>query len=128
MSTVGTKVRVATAASAIAAAATLTPAAIAHATATPPGVGNTLGTATVTCQPGVPGSCVTPAVATPAANSAANGPLFWFGSPGNPNYQPLLGITFFTGPNTPDFEACFLGFGARSGPYNTTFVGFSNGC
>ena len=130
MSTLATKVRTATAASAIAVAATLTPTAIAHATPAAPlpeALGSSLGSVTVTpCDPTIPGSC---ALTVPGGTGpiVIGDPLVWFGSPGNPNYQPLFGITFpnFLGI---DFEACVFGLGLRLGPYSTGFVGLSAGC
>jgi hypothetical protein len=130
-----TKIRFATAISAIAAAATLTPAAIGHATPAAPlpmaGVGSSLGSVTITpCDPSVPGSCqlVVPAVSPSSDPPIISAPPFvWLGTPGNPNYQPLFGIAF---PNFfgLDFEACAFGLGTRLGPYNTDFVGLSLGC
>ena len=133
MSAVASKVRIVTAASAIAAAATLSPV-IAHATPAAPlpqAVGSSLGSVTINpCIPGVPASCapVSPALGTPGDPPIIAAPPFlWLGSPGNPNYQPLLGIAF---PNFfgTDFEACAFGLGLRLGPYNTGFVGLSLGC
>ncbi|MDT5356389.1 MAG: hypothetical protein QOJ56_4921 [Mycobacterium sp.] len=137
MTALATKVRSATAACAIAAAATLTPAAIAHATPGAPlpeaGVGSSLGTASVTtCDPAVPGSCALAPITTAplfggGGAAIAAPPFFWLGSPGNPNYQPIFGITF---PNFfgLDFEACIFGLGVRLGPYGTGFIGLSAGC
>jgi hypothetical protein len=133
MSTLTIKVRTVTAACAIAAAGTLAPVAVAHATpAAPLPQTGFLGTATIApCTAGVPGSCAS--AVTPAATPGNNGPfvigdpLVWFGSPGNPNYQPIFGITF---PNIfgLNFEACAFGVGIRLGPYGTGFAGLSAGC
>jgi len=134
MSTLAIKVRTVSAACAIAAATTLTPAAVAHATPVVPlplaGLGSSLSGVTVTpCDPAVLGSC-TPTVpaAIPGGGPIVIGdPLVWFGSPGNPSFQPLFGITF---PNIfgIDFEACIFGAALRLGPYGTGFVGLGLGC
>jgi hypothetical protein len=135
MSTLSIKVRTATAACAIAAAGTLIPTAVAHATPGAPlpeaGLGSSLGSVTVqSCQPGVPGSCALVPSVSPGGGFGPiviGDPLVWFGSPGNPDYQPLFGITFpnFFGLN---FEACAFGIGVRLGPYGTGFAGLSAGC
>lgn len=145
VSAVATKVRIATAASAIVAAATLVPAAVAYASPAAPlpqaGLGSTLAGGTVApcdpavddCVPGVgsifPGlgdiigdSNGTPIIATPAV---------WLGSPANPDFQPIIGITFpnFTGL---DFEACFLGSALHLSSYPEDnprgFIGLGLGC
>ena len=139
VSAFATKVRIVTAASAIVAAATLVPAAVAYASPAAPlpqaGLGSTLAGGTVApcdaavddCIPGVgsiPGlgdiigdSNGTPIIATPAV---------WFGSPANPDFQPLIGIVFPSlGLN---FEACFLGGAVHLSPYGTGFIGLGLGC
>jgi hypothetical protein len=136
MSTLATKVRTTTAACAIAAAATLTPAVIAHASPAAPlpeaGVGSSLGAVTVnSCDPAVPGSCALAPIVPAALPFLGGGglespPLIWIGAPGNPNYQPIFGLTFPSfGLN---FEFCIAGLGVRLGPYSTGFVGLSAGC
>ena len=133
MSTVAAKVRIATAASAIAAAATLAPAAVAYASPAAPlptaALGSTLGGDTVTaCDPVV--SVCAPQVGALIGDS--DGPLIaeswiWFGSPANPNFEPLVGIIF---PNFfgLDFEACFLGGAVHLSPYTGGFIGIGRGC
>ncbi len=139
VSAVATKVRIATAASAIVAAATLVPAAVAYASPAAPlpqaGLGSTLAGGTVApCDPAVDvlrhlhlprlGAIIgdsngTPIIATPAV---------WFGSPANPDFQPFIGIVF---PNFfgLDFEACFLGAAVHLTPYTRTgFIGLGLGC
>ena len=127
VSAVATKVRIATAASAIVAAATLVPAAVAYASpAAPlPEVGNLLGVVNVDpCNPAVD-VCIPQVGATIGDGPLiANPPLFWFGSPANPDFKPLVGIVF---PNFfgLDFEACFLGAAVHLSPYTTPggFIG-----
>lgn len=132
-SAVATKVRIATAASAIVAAATLVPAAVAYASpAAPlPEVGNFLGVVNVDpCNPAVD-ICIPQVGATIGGDGPliANPPLVWYGSPGNPNFQPLVGIVF---PNFfgVDFESCLLGAAVHLSPYTTPggFIGLGAGC
>ena len=129
MSTVSMKVRVATAASAIAAAATLMPA-VASATPAAPlpqaAIGSTLGGDTVApCAP-QDTLCAAELAAPGSSSSIIQNPLIWFG-PANPNYVPLFGIVF---PNIfgLDFEGCILGAGTHLDPYGSGFVGLSLGC
>jgi hypothetical protein len=145
VSAVATKVRIATAASAIVAAATLVPAAVAYASPAAPlpqaGLGSTLAGGTVApcdpavddCVPGVesifPGlgdiigdSNGTPIIATPAV---------WLGSPANPDFQPLFGIVF---PNTSglSWESCVFGAAVHLSAYPKEhpqgFIGIGYGC
>lgn len=150
VSAVATKVRIATAASAIVAAATLVPAAVAYAGPAAPlpqaALGSTLAGDTVApCDP-QESDCAAQALApsdiaagnffapnaVTGGNSAAaaapvtNLPYYWFGSPGNPKFVPLIGIAF---PSFGlDFEACFLGAAVHLSPYGTGFIGLGLGC
>jgi hypothetical protein len=139
VSAVATNVRIAAAASAIVAAATLVPAAVAYASPAAPlpqaALGSTLAGPSVasveSCDPqplcaegagnsGAPGDFAT------AAAPVTNLPYYWFGSPGNPNFIPLIGIAF---PSFGlDFEACFLGAAVHLSPYGTGFIGLGLGC
>jgi hypothetical protein len=129
VSAVTTKVRMATAASAIVAAATLMPA-VANASPAAPlpaaGIGNTLNTATV--APCAPSDVLCNLVAPGNSSAAAipQTPFVWFG-PANPNFQPLFGIVFpnFFGLN---FEACIFGAAVHLSPYGTGFIGLGLGC
>jgi hypothetical protein len=133
-SAVATRVRIATAASVIVAAATLAPAAVAYAGPAAPlpaaALGSTLGGATVApCDPN-DFVCTAAEIAAPGNSSAAaiaQSPFFWLGSPANPNFQPLFGIVFpnFFGLN---FEACILGAAVHLAPYGTGFIGLGLGC
>ena len=127
MSTLATTIRFATAASAIAAAAILSPA-VANASPAVPmpdaTLGSLLGGDTVEpCNPAsttpctVVGDAPRPAFAFP--------PLFWLGSPGNPNFTRVFGIPF---PSTGDFEFCILGAAIHSNPYTGGIVGLGAGC
>src|ERR1700742_5019953 len=131
VSTVATKLRIATAATAIAAAATLTPA-VAHAIPAAPlpaaGVGSTLGSGDVeACDPSVSGDCVAAALAAPGDPIVVPGNLVWLGSPANEDFQPLFGIAFWN-PFGFNFEACLFGAAVVLGPYGTGFVGLGLGC
>lgn len=127
MSTVSITVRIATAASAIAAAATMMPA-VASATPAAPlplaAIGSTLGGDTV--APCDPADEVCALVAPSDSSDFFQNPAFWIG-PANPNFQPLIGITFpnFTGL---DFEGCILGGAIHLSPYGSGFVGLGLGC
>jgi hypothetical protein len=137
VSAVATRVRIATAASAIVAAATLVPAGVAYAGPAAPlpqaALGSTLdGDTVATCDPAVSectattigGSSVAAVVQSP---SFIQSPLFWFG-PANPNFHPLFGISF---PNFfgLDFQFCVLGAGIHLSPdTGTGFIGFGAGC
>jgi hypothetical protein len=135
MSTVATKVRIATAASAIAAAATLAPAAVAYASPAAPlptaALGSTLGGDTVAACDPVASVCapqVAAAVGDPSTAAIIEAPpFFWFGSPANPNFEPLVGIIF---PNVfgLDFEACAFGGAVHLSPYSGGFIGIGRGC
>lgn len=132
-----THVRIATAAAAIVAGATLTPAAIASAGPAAPlpqfGIGSTLGGSTLTpCAPGdllCLGTQLFAPIPIPGGSSSSpifHSPLLWLGSPANPNFQPLFGIAFPSfGLN---FEACVLGAAFHLSPYGTGFVGLGLGC
>lgn len=131
-SAVARRVRIAAAASAIVAAATLVPPAVAYAGPAAPvpsaALGSTLGGATVApCAPNV-SACAAAQVTAPGGSSSAaifQSPLFWFGA-ANPNFQPIFGIAFPSfGLN---FEACFLGAAVHLSPYGTGFIGFGLGC
>ena len=131
-SAVARRVRIAAAASAIVAAATLVPPAVAYAgpeSMPAAALGSTLGGTTVApCDPD-PSVCTTFQVAAvPGSSSSSSNfqsPLFWFG-PANPNFQPIFGIAFPSfGLN---FEACFLGAAVHLSPYGTGFIGFGLGC
>ena len=133
VSAVATKVRIATAASAIVAAATLVPAAVAYASPAAPlpeVLGSTLAAGNVEpCNPAVD-ECATSKVgsATPGDGPLiANPQLVWFGSPANPDFEPLVGIVF---PNLfgLDFEACLLGAAVHMTPYTGHFIGLGRGC
>src|SRR6478672_5434278 len=135
VSAVATKVRIATASSAIVAAATLVPAAVAYASPAAPlpqaGLGSTLAGGNVTVAPCDPAVDVcTPQVAATIGGSNADpilqSPAFWFG-PANPNFQPLFGIVFpnFFGLN---LEVCALGAAVHLSPYGTGFIGLGLGC
>jgi hypothetical protein len=137
VSTVGTKVRVATAACAIVAAATVAPAAIAYASPAAPlpaaALGSTLSGGTLTpCDPALSAcTSVGPAALAPGGSSQAalalpQQPFVWLG-PANPAFQPLFGIVFpnFFGLN---FEACLLGAAVHLSPYGTGFIGLGLGC
>jgi hypothetical protein len=131
-SAIATKVRIATAASAIVAAATLVPAAVAYASPAAPlpqaGLGSTLDGDTVApCNPAVDACASAEVSASGGAGTAIiQSPLFWFG-PANPDFQPLIGITF---PNFfgLDFEACILGAAIHLSPYGGGFIGLGAGC
>jgi hypothetical protein len=134
VSVVATKVRIATAATAIAAAATLAPAAVAYASPAAPlpmaGLGSTAGVVTVApCNPDLLScSFVAAGIGDSSIAGSFQNSLIWIGSPANPNYQPIFGITF---PNFfgLDFEACFLGAGIHMSSYTGTgFIGLSAGC
>ena len=58
-----------------------------------------------------------PLLVTQTAPNHCRTPSFWFGSPANPDFQPLVGIVF---PNFfgLDFEACFLGAAVHLSPYS----------
>ncbi|MEO3760955.1 hypothetical protein ABGB19_22050 [Mycobacterium sp. B14F4] len=127
-SAVGTKIRIATAASAIAAAATIAPAAVAHASPAAPlaeaGFGSALGVVDVTpCDPNVQ---VCAAGVGDSSATVFQSPFFWFG-PANPNFQPLIGIVF---PNIfgLNFELCLLGGAIHLSPYSGGFIGLGAGC
>lgn len=149
VSAVATTVRIAAAASAIMAAATLVPATVAYAGPAAPlpsaALGSTLGGDPVApCDPdlGCAANALVPSDtaagnffapnAVTGGNSAAaaapvtNLPYYWFGSPGNPKFVPLIGIAF---PSFGlDFEACFLGAAVHFSPYGTGFIGLGLGC
>ena len=137
VSAVATKVRIATAASAIVAAATLVPAAVAYASPAAPlpqATGSTLAGGTVEpCDPAAPLSCLLPQIPQAASIFGdSNGtPILqnsfvWLGA-ANPNFKPLIGIVL---PNLfgLDFEACFLGAAVHMTPYTGHFVGLGLGC
>ena len=71
------------------------------------------------CNPAVD-DCISPTLVpllvTQTAPQSLRTPAFWFGSPANPDFQPLIGIAF---PNFfgLDFEACFLGAAVHLSPY-----------
>jgi hypothetical protein len=132
VSTVATSVRIAAAASAIA-AATLVPGAVAYASPitslSEATIGSTLTEDTVAeCDPAL-STCTTLAAAEVGAASSSSSliqnSLIWFGA-ANPDFQPLIGIAF---PSFGlDFEACFLGFAIHLSPYGTGFIGLGLGC
>ena len=135
VSAVATKVRIATAASAIAAAATLAPAAVAYASPAAPlptaALGSTLGGDNVApCDP-IASACapqVSAVIGDPSTAAIIEAsPWVWFGSPANPNFQPIVGIIW---PNFfgADFEACFLGAAVHLSPYSGNFAGIGRGC
>ena len=149
VSAVATKVRIATAASAIVAAATLVPAAVAYASPAAPlpqaGLGSNLagGHVTITpCDEAVD-VCTIPQVGATIGDSngtpiiIGNPPFVWLGSPANRNFQPLIGIAFPSlGLN---FEACLFGAAVHLSPYplgggigvggnGTGFIGLGLGC
>jgi hypothetical protein len=154
VSAVATKVRIATAASAIVAAATLVPAAVAYASPAAPlpqqtGLGSTLAglgstllpqaNVTVTpcdpavdvCIPGIGGiGGIGDPIRTPII--IGNPPFVWIGSPANPNFQPLIGIVF---PNVfgLNHETCVFGAAVHLSPAypqgtGRGFAGFGLGC
>lgn len=124
MSTVARKVRVVTAASAIAAAATLMPATVAN--AAPAAPLPLVGLGVDTLAPCAPGEACRAAEVGDSSSAILQSPLFWFG-PANPDFQPLFGITFpnFFGLN---FEGCILGGAVHLDPYGSGFVGVGLGC
>src|ERR1700754_1626618 len=145
ISTVATKIRIATAASAIAAAATLTPG-IAQAEPAAPvplaSVGSVAGSGLAACDPATSPSCastaaspgVSPRVSLNGGGNLFQNDLWWFG-PANPNppagttdfftFNPLPLIPGFLRPlygwftQNLDFQACFAGFSVKVGPYGT---------
>jgi len=149
MTAIATRIRIATAACAIAGAAILTPAAVANAKPGAPipmvGIGSTV------CDPSDSGDCAT---ISPFASSSAslipigappnifqNG-LWWFGTP-NPTpptqttvftFYPLALIPSFLRPlyswftQNLNFEACVLGVTLRVGPYGTATGSYGSGC
>jgi hypothetical protein len=130
VSALATNIRIAAAASAIAAAATLAPATVAHASPPAPlpqaSLGSTLDADVSPCNPAVD-ECAVSLVAESSVASITQNPLFWFG-PANPNFVPLIGITF---PNIfgLNFEACFLGGAIHLDPYSGSgFIGLGAGC
>lgn len=121
MTSVISKVQIATAASAIAAAGFIAPVTVAHATpALPLPSANIANIDSLDCALD-PAACAVAAADSPTQNS-----LFWFG-PANPDFQPLFGFVF---PNVfgLNFEACLLGAAVHLSPYGTGFIGIGRGC
>ena len=153
MSAIATKVRIGTAACAIAAAATLTPAVVAQADPAAPtplasqgSLGGSAGGGAAVISPncvtvGGPGCANAPTTfAGPSANAVGGGArglfqnrLIWIGKV---NPTPPNGITVFQFqlfPNSgwfanTNFEICAFGANLKLGPYGTVTGGFSRGC
>jgi hypothetical protein len=129
VSAAATHVRIVAAASAITAAATLTPATVANASPPAPlpqaSLGSTLDAVVEPCKPAVD-DCATSVVGVSSVASITQNPAFWFG-PANPNFQPLIGIVF---PNVfgLNFELCVLGGAVHLSPYSGGFIGLGAGC
>jgi hypothetical protein len=131
VSAVATNVRIAAAASAIVAAATLAPVGVANASPFAPlpqaGIGSTLaGDTLAPCEPEEVCAAVAAADIFEPTPALLQTPAFWFG-PANPNFQPLIGIVF---PNFfgLDFEFCVLGAAVHMTPYGGGFIGLGAGC
>ena len=127
-SAVSTKVRIATVGAAVAAAAAFAPVAVSHASPAvpaPTGLGSFSSAAVDTCDPTAE-ECLPVAAAAATSNSQFQNQYFWLG-PANPNFTPLLGITF---PNffRFNFEACVLGGALHLSPYGGGFIGIGHGC
>ncbi|BBY80079.1 hypothetical protein H7I53_00580 [Mycolicibacterium pulveris] len=125
MHTVSNKVRIATAGAAVAAAAAFAPVAVSHASPAvpaPTGLGSFSAAAVEACNPAAE-DCV---AAANGSGSQFQNQYLWIGA-ANPNFQPLLGITF---PNffRLNFEACVLGGALHLSPYGGGFVGIGHGC
>jgi hypothetical protein len=139
------KIRITTAAAAIAAAAALAPAAVAYASPAAPAP-QALGTLafdpTPPCYSTIAAECTVvggfTVTFTPFtlfvvdSNNDTSNPTVWLGSPANPGYTPLTfaGINFFF--QFPDatpgsYEFCVGGSGIHHASYTTT-VGFSELC
>jgi hypothetical protein len=153
MTAIATKVRLGTAACAIAAAAALTPAGIAQADPATPAplasqgsLGGSAGAGAALISPdcatvGGPGCAHAPTTfASPSPSAVGGGVrglfqnrLVWIGK-ANPN--PPNGITVFQFqlfPNSgwfanTNFEICAFGANVKLGPYGTLTGGFSRGC
>ena len=111
------KVRIAAAASAVAAAGFVAPATVASAT---PAVPAPTAIADLDCTN--PFVCVVDEF----NDSPTQNTFFWFGK-SNPNFEPLFGFVF---PNIfgLDFEACFIGGAVHLSPYTGGFIGVGRGC
>jgi hypothetical protein len=151
MTAIATKVRLGTAACAIAAAAALTPAGVAQADPAAPAplvsqgsLGGSAGAGAALISPdcvavGGPDCTNAPTTfASPGASASGPGTIFqnrfyWFGA-SNPTPPP--GVTLFELrilPNSSwfanlDFEACVLGATLKLGPYGTVSGSFTRGC
>jgi len=149
MTAIATKVRVGTAACAIAAAAALTPAGVAQADPAAPAplaglgsLGGSAGGGTALISPdcvlvggvhctNAPSTLAVPGPGDPG--TIFKNRLFWFGA-SNPNPPP--GVTLFQLQILPnsgwfanlDFEACVFGATVKLGPYGTVTGSFTRGC
>jgi len=118
MTTVSSRVRIAAAASAIAAAGLVAPATVAN--ATPAMVPAPMAALDIDCTN--PVECTLAEINdSPTRNS-----VFWIGK-ANPNFQPIVGFVF-PNPFGLNFEACFLGGAVHLSPYGGGFVGIGRGC
>lgn len=115
--TTSSKVRIAAAASAIAAASFVAPVTAANATPAVPTPNAILDL-----------DCTNPFVCVidEFNDSPTQNTFFWFGK-ANPDFQPIVGFVF---PNIfgLDFEACFLGGAIHLSPYSGGFIGIGRGC
>jgi hypothetical protein len=133
MSTISTSLRVAAAASVLAAATTLVPPTIANATPPAPlleaSLGSSLDTDTIdACDPVDSDCAAVTADLLGAGPIVVPGNLVWLGSPANPDFQPLFGIAFWN-PFGFNFEACLLGASVVFSPYTSSgFIGLGVGC
>lgn len=146
------RIQIAAAATGIAAAAVLTPAAVAHATPAaapiPLAVGATAGV-TTDCLPVGSVECTTPMPTAVVGATATPGQViqgifqnqFWWFGPANPDKPKTVVLAFYPLTLVPGFlqplfswfedvnlQVCILGATAQIGPYGTVSLSYSRGC